>query len=347
MSAEESGRISVSEQELRGFSRSIAELEWLLLVLVLFYTQVPGTPVDSPGLVVAATVLYAGFILFSRYLGPRLLDEHWRMALESWGMLVFLSVALWATGKSESPLLNGYLLVIIASALTLGRRTTVLQVVLVCALYLFMGWAAHGAALFSLATFSQLMARFVPVILVAHLTTLFSANIRSGIAALRDRAEHDELTGLPNLAAFQRRLGEETAAPCAVLLIDADNLSQVNDEWGFEAGDRMMRGLTETIRVELRGGDVLARHGGGSFVALLPGADGEQGLMVAQRIRAKVEESTHDLEAEGALTTVTIGVASYRQHAAEPVNLIVAADGALNLAKLTGRNSVMLAAAAV
>ena len=347
MSAEQGGRISVSEEELRCFSRSIAELEWLLLALVLFYTQVPGTAVDEPGLVVASLVLYAAFILLSRFLGPRLLTEHWRTALEIWAMLLFLSIALWATGKSESPLLNGFLLVIIASALTLGRRTTVLQVVLVCVLYLFMGYAAHGAALFSLGTFSQLMARFVPVILVAHLTTLFSASIRSGMAELRQRAEHDELTGLPNLTAFQNRLATESGAPCSVLLIDADNLAQVNDEWGFEAGNQMMRTLAETIREGLRGGDVLARHGGGSFIALLPGAGGDEGLATAQRIRAKVEESTLDLEAEGALTTVTIGVAAYPQHAAEPERLVAAADDALNLAKLTGRNSVMLAAAAV
>ncbi|GAB6040443.1 GGDEF domain-containing protein [Endothiovibrio diazotrophicus] len=341
------GRIRVSESELRGFSRSIAELEWLLLVLVLFYTQVPGTAVEEPGLVVVAMVLYAAFILLFRYLAPRLLAGHWRTALESWAMLLFLSVALWATGKAESPLLNGYLLVIIASALTLGRRTTLLQVALVSVLYLFMAYAAHGEALFTLALFSQLMARFVPVVLVAHLTTLFSADIHSGMETLRERADHDELTGLPNLHAFQQRLAAERRAPCAVLLIDADNLAQVNDEWGLEAGNRMMKVLAGTIGDGLREGDLLARHGGSTFVALLPGVGSDQALAAARAIRARVEDSTLDLEAEEALTTVTIGVAAHPQHAATPEALIASADDALNLAKLTGRNSVMLAAAAV
>lgn len=347
MGAERSDRITVSERELRGFSRSVGELEWLLLVLVAFYTQVPGTAVSEPTLVVASLVLYALFILLSRYLGPRMLDEHWRMALGSWAMVLFLSVALWATGKSESPLLNGYLLVIIASALTLGRRTTVLQVLLVCMLYLFMGYAAHAESFFTLATFSQLMAHFVPVILVAHLTTLFSANIQSGLRELKDKAQSDELTGLPNMRAFEARLAAERRSPCAVLMIDTDNFAQVNEEWGHEAANRMVVALAETIRQGLREGDVLARYGGGTFLAQLPGATGEQALAIAKGIRALAEESTLDLEAQAAQSTVTIGVAGFPQHAAAPSDLVARADDALNLAKLTGRNSVMLAAAAV
>ena len=345
MGGEQNGRISVSARELRGFSRSVGELEWLLLVLVAFYTQVPGTAVGDPLLVVTALVLYTLFILLSHYLGPRLLDEHWRMALGSWAMVLFLSVALWATGKSESPLLNGYLLVIIASALTLGRRTTVLQVTLVCMLYLFMGYAADREAFFTLGTFSQLMARFVPVILVAHLTTLFSADIQSGIRELTDKADNDELTGLPNARAFEARLSAERRTPCAVLMIDADNFAHVNEEWGHQAADAMVIALAEVIRRGLRDGDVLARYGGGTFLAQLPGANGEQALAVAQGIRALAEESTLDLEASSAQSTVSIGVAAFPQHAANPGELVARADDALNFAKLTGRNSVMLAAA--
>src|SRR5262252_8583646 len=104
---------------------------------------------------------------------------------------------------------------------------------------------------------------------------MFSADIRFGLARAKLESETDELTGLLNIRGFAlaanrlfaQALRHDRAS--SVLMIDSDNLKGVNDSYGHDAGNRLLRHLAVAIQAELRFTDVAARYGGDEFIVLL------------------------------------------------------------------------------
>ncbi|MCF6743971.1 GGDEF domain-containing protein [Blastococcus sp. KM273128] len=105
-------------------------------------------------------------------------------------------------------------------------------------------------------------------------------------------ASRDPLTGLRNRRGFDEALDEllseaaRTREPLSAALLDVDHFKQVNDTYGHEAGDRVLRRVADVWRAELPAGSVLARHGGDEFSLLLPGMRGVDALAVVRRICA-------------------------------------------------------------
>lgn len=334
----------VEQEELRGFSRSIAEIEWLLLILGLLYLFVPTAIISDRAEVIGTMVGFAGFVVAFRYINFYRRETRWKLALETWAMLAFISVLLWHTGKVDSPLLNLYLLVIIACALTLGKLATFMEVALISCWYLYMGYSAYGPEVFSLQTFSDLMSTFSPFLLVAYLTTMLSADIHHAKRSILSLSETDELTGLPNMRAFKlvqqremKRYGRYGHA-FTLMMIDTDGLKEVNDRYGHEAGNRLIVLVANTIRERMRDADTLARYGGDEFILLLPETSSSQVFEVAERIRTAVEHSSFDEQGARISTTVSIGIASCPDDAINTQELIDKADAALYESKHGGRN---------
>src|SRR5207244_1082592 len=115
----------------------------------------------------------------------------WKIAIEAGGMVAFITWVLWHTDGLASPLLNAYLLPVITSALTLGKVATLLTVALIAACYLLLG-GSLAPDLISLPYVGALIAQLAPVLLVAYITTMFSADIRYGLARAQVRAASDE-----------------------------------------------------------------------------------------------------------------------------------------------------------
>ena len=149
----------------------------------------------------------------------------------------------------------------------------------------------------ALAEAGSLAAGFAPVLLVAYVTTMFSADIRYGLNKAKLLSETDELTGLYNMRGFaivaDRSFGQALRyeRPATVLMIDSDNLKTVNDTLGHEAGNELLRHLARCIQGELRYTDVSARYGGDEFIVLLPETPLKGALDVADRIRRKIVDS--------------------------------------------------------
>jgi diguanylate cyclase (GGDEF)-like protein len=124
-------------------------------------------------------------------------------------------------------------------------------------------------------------------------------------------------------------------------MIDADHFKSFNDTYGHQAGDQMLVGIAICISDSVkRAGDCAARYGGEEFAVLLPGISATDALMVAERIRLKVEVWSDDPPQ----TTVSIGVACMTPIGAMQYSeLVLAADKALYLAKSNGRNRSELA----
>ncbi len=162
--------------------------------------------------------------------------------------------------------------------------------------------------------------------------------------ALNELARTDPLTGLRNRRAFDDSLElelavvERTQSPLSLLMLDVDHFKRINDNFGHEAGDKVLRSIAQVLNGCVRIIDVVARVGGEEFAVILPHTDEQGALEVAQRMRAAVAQATWLSQP----TTISIGSASLRD-AESACNLFARADAALYEAKKSGRNRVVAA----
>jgi diguanylate cyclase (GGDEF)-like protein len=273
--------------------------------------------------------------------------SRWKVALESWAMIAFITWVLGFTGALASPLVNAYLLPVITAALTLGTLTTLAEVGLIAACYLYLGSGVSTDRLLSLAFYAEFAAQLAPIPLVAYIVSLFSANIRYGLDRAKLLAETDGLTGLLNLRGFAiaadplfaqaLRYNRESA----ILMIDSDNLKPVNDSHGHEAGNRLIKQLAKTIRAELRNSDVPARYGGDEFIVFLSETPLKGALIVAERIRDAMAAMPLAIDGKQVGCTVSIGVACFPEDGLTIDAIASRADRAMYQAKQAGRNRVV------
>jgi two-component system, cell cycle response regulator len=164
-----------------------------------------------------------------------------------------------------------------------------------------------------------------------------------------DNAAHDGLTGLFNRRYFDRRLREEIAhakrhkRPFSLVLLDLDHFKLVNDTYGHEDGDRVLRHIAEVAQAQLREDDVACRYGGEEFILLLRGTSGPAARVVANRLRANLADRPITLGPNDELRHITFsaGVAAADERNAYDADDIVSrADAALYRAKRAGRNRV-------
>ncbi len=167
-------------------------------------------------------------------------------------------------------------------------------------------------------------------------------------AEQRGFAMSDPLTGLLNrraFADFTQRLSRRAAGgrgPAAVLLLDIDNFKQVNDCFGHDAGDRMLKAFADMSEGTVRPTDQLFRMGGEEFCFVLPDTALADAIAVAERLRRAFEAIVIDTVRGPATTTVSIGIAA-ASTALDVDVLYAAADAAAYEAKARGRNRVVVA----
>jgi diguanylate cyclase (GGDEF)-like protein len=334
--------VSIEQEELRGISRTVAEIHWLLLILVLVYLIFGGARGDpeSNAAISAGLFFYAALVMSFRYANFYKRETRWKIAIETVGMVAFITWVLWYTDGLASPLLNAYLLPVITSALTLGKVFTLLAVGLIAACHMLLG----GGMTYDLPFVGAFVAQLAPVLLVAYITTMFSADIRYGLARAKVLAETDDLTGLLNVRGFAlaaNRLFAQAARhgrATSVLMIDSDNLKSVNDGHGHAAGNELLRHLAQSIQAELRFTDVAARYGGDEFIVLLPDTPAKGAMEVAERIRKRISGTAVKVGGSDLVSSVSIGIACYPEDGATLDALAAHADGALYSAKQDGRN---------
>ena len=161
----------------------------------------------------------------------------------------------------------------------------------------------------------------------------------------------DHLTGLFNPRFFHAQLIKEFAGarrrggPLTLVLMDLDYFKRVNDTYGHQAGDEVLKAVAGRISALLRAGDVVARVGGEEFAVILPGADLEGGRILAERIREAVRGAP--VRTGDGLTIpirLSLGVACAKGPVWEtPTGLFARVDAALYRAKAEGRDRVVLA----
>ncbi len=160
-------------------------------------------------------------------------------------------------------------------------------------------------------------------------------------------AATDLLTGLATYRVLRDRLNEEierskrSGDRFAVLFLDLDRLKEMNDRFGHEAGNDVLREVAKEIRSAVRASDLAARYGGDEFVVVLTRTDLAGATRVAEALRSGVERVGQRLGYGAGIVTVSVGIAEFDPSRPTAGDLLVDADRALYRAKAAGRNTVV------
>ena len=159
----------------------------------------------------------------------------------------------------------------------------------------------------------------------------------------------DGLTGLNNRQQFQAVLQSEILrcrrynSPLSLLIMDVDYFKGVNDTFGHQEGDDVLRGIAGIIKGLCRSYDVAARYGGEEFVLILPETNGAGAWVIAERIREEVEKCSFKNDGRVHSVTISCGIAEFdKETTADHTHLIRVADEALYQAKESGRNRTVM-----
>lgn len=179
----------------------------------------------------------------------------------------------------------------------------------------------------------------------ANYASILIENVRN-----YELATKDSMTHLFVRRFFDQRLIEQIDKAnqfnkgFALLIMDIDHFKHVNDTFGHPVGDQVIKLVASTIQRNIRTEiDIPSRYGGEEFTLLMPEADSEKAMMIAERIRQAVESTDVSHLVTGRNITVSVGVATFPEHGSQPKQLMESADLALYRSKGGGRNRVSLA----
>ena len=177
--------------------------------------------------------------------------------------------------------------------------------------------------------------------------------LRASVRQTIELAVTDGLTGLHNrryLDNHMKLLIDRATArgrPLSVCITDIDRFKLVNDTYGHDAGDAVLREVASRVRSAVRGADLACRYGGEEFVLVMPDTPGEMAASVAERLRRIIEQEPFRIPGMDVFLSITasLGIASALPEGDSPEALLKRADTALYEAKRSGRNRVVAAAA--
>jgi two-component system, cell cycle response regulator len=181
----------------------------------------------------------------------------------------------------------------------------------------------------------------------------FTERLRDNVQQSMELAVTDPLTGLYNrryMESHADSLVERAAArgkPLSVLIIDIDHFKAINDTYGHDAGDDVLREFSDRLRSCIRGIDLACRHGGEEFVVVMPDTDLGVANKVAERIRRRIAGEPFPIErgSRSVEVTISVGLAGRIGPQDTAALIMKRADAALYLAKRDGRNRVVSDAA--
>ncbi len=191
---------------------------------------------------------------------------------------------------------------------------------------------------------SELNADLKVRIRVAERVLALSSRVQKQGAELRYHVSHDGLTGLWNREALLSLVFQETdrvqrlRTPLSLMLLDLDDFSLINHNYGYEVGDRVLIELANRFRRQLRSYDLIGRCGEDEFLLALPGCTLEQGVILGNRIRESILGRPFALDHDATTLNASFGVAI--SNGRSPLIVLREAERALAQAKIAGKNCV-------
>ncbi|MCC5854530.1 MAG: sensor domain-containing diguanylate cyclase [Idiomarina sp.] len=165
---------------------------------------------------------------------------------------------------------------------------------------------------------------------------------------LEEESIRDPLTSLLNRRHLDEFLNHEMARarrqnqPLTIMMIDLDHFKQLNDNYGHQTGDIVLRNLGYFFRQNRRGSDIMFRYGGDEFLFILPETDLKDTKLLCAQLKTQLQREVLQAEDPALDVTLSIGLATYPEHGASSYELVKAADTALYEAKRRGRDITMV-----
>ncbi|WP_312706133.1 diguanylate cyclase [Stenotrophomonas sp.] len=184
------------------------------------------------------------------------------------------------------------------------------------------------------------------LMMAAYALNLRLGRLRQQRDEMRQLAETDSLTGLPNRRAGLQQLGEHLqrgereAKELVIGFLDVDLFKDINDRHGHEIGDQVLVAVARALRASVRSQDEVARMGGEEFLVVLPGVSREDARRRLDVLRQRITEACQSLQVPGLEVTASIGLAQWRPGQDDLAALLRRADHAMYVAKRGGRNRV-------
>jgi diguanylate cyclase (GGDEF)-like protein len=168
---------------------------------------------------------------------------------------------------------------------------------------------------------------------------------------LEEKVNTDPLTGLYNRRVisgqlkYQVDLARRSGHPMSIIMIDIDHFKKINDTYGHQCGDSVLKKLADILKDKSRSINIVGRYGGEEFIIIGPISDDKTAYYMAERLRTLVENTDFSCDESGKIFKVTIsaGVAVWNGSIKSGRELLKLADEALYLAKRSGRNQVRMA----
>ena len=167
--------------------------------------------------------------------------------------------------------------------------------------------------------------------------------LRQQLVETQNQALRDTLTGLPNRLAYNERLATEYArwqradGTLSLVVLDIDKFKSINDTWGHQAGDRVLKYLARELSSQVRAQDFFGRYGGEEFVLVLPDTNRAGALRLAENLRRHIECCSFKFKDQPVAVTISCGIAELNRHETA-VHAFERADTCLYAAKKNGRN---------
>jgi diguanylate cyclase (GGDEF)-like protein len=166
---------------------------------------------------------------------------------------------------------------------------------------------------------------------------------------LEEKANHDALTGLFNKGylneqlKYQFELARRSGNSMAILMLDIDHFKKVNDTYGHQCGDMVLKRIADILKEKSRIINIVGRYGGEEFLIIGPISDHKSGMYMGERIRTAIEHESFSYEGTDIKVTISVGVAVWQPQIRSEHDLVKMADDALYAAKKNGRNQVKMA----
>ena len=327
--------------------RVVRVIAFVFLAAVAVFVAVtdafPDTAVGIE-LLVAAGIL---FVVFVQDLLPVPGLGHLRYWVQAVVAIGFMTLLVGMSGGLSSPFLPGFFLIVAGASLAIDGLAPVLLSLLAGLAYTFAGLLVARPGTSLPTELVWLGFNLVTLALLAYLGTMTGREQRHARDAAIRLSRFDSLTGLYNRSYFFSAMDGEIRRAVrmgrgfSLLMLDVDDLKAVNDTFGHQSGDRLLRAVTGILQRSIRGTDVAARYGGDEFVVLLAETEPSGAFVVAEKLRSDIAGLALRVDDRSMQTSVSIGLVAYGEDGATIDTLIRSADAAMYEAKRRGKNQIV------
>jgi diguanylate cyclase (GGDEF)-like protein len=332
------------KQRFKGYDRIMGSISWLLIALVAL--DIKLMPTDSSSLIFLAAFCILLFIynVNARYGILSRRYSQFKTFIDLMVFLAFIVAVCWYTGRITSPFMSLIYLILMATALTQGRRITYLMAGLAVSSYVLLA-SEEFRGLYSILTH---ILELFPYMLIAHLGAMLAGETESARHEVERLSLTDDVTGMHNMRNFfllsntQEKLAQRHKRGFAICMIDADGLKAVNDRHGHLAGTELIRQVAAMITANIRSSDICARYGGDEFVILFNETCKGEVAPAVERIVQGMAATPFPFGSEYLNTTLSAGLADYPADGLDVKTVMANADAAMYLSKRSGKNRLTI-----